>query len=62
MNGDKLVVAENPKVREVAERLHCIDHFYEQRDIPTEWSELSQGQRNKYLNYTMQLLKIWEQT
>jgi len=60
--GDKNLVAQNPQVRKVAERLHYIDYFYEQRPIPTDWLELSQGQRNKYLNYALQLLKIWEQT
>ena len=59
---DKLLVVENPQVRKVAERLHYIDYFYEQRPIPTDWPELSQGQRNKYLNYALQLVKIWEST
>ncbi len=59
---DKILVAENPQVRKVAERLHYIDYFYEQRPVPSIWLELSQGQRNKYLNYALQLLKIWEAT
>ncbi|MBA7550092.1 hypothetical protein ES705_42598 [subsurface metagenome] len=62
MVGEKLVVAQNPRVREVAERLHYIDYFYEQREVPQEWSLLSQAQQNKYLNYAVQLLKVWEQT
>lgn len=58
--SDKTLVAENPQVRKVAEKLHYIDYFYEQRDVPTDWLELSQSQRNKYLNYALQLLKVWE--
>lgn len=57
----ELLVAENPKVRKVAERLHYIDYFYEQREVPDEWVLLNQSQRNKYLNYTLQLLKLWEE-
>ena len=62
MASEKLVVTENPRVREVAERLHYIDYFYEQRDVPDDWSLLLQAQHNKYLNYAVQLLKVWEQT
>lgn len=62
MDSTKLLVAENPKVREVAERLHYIDYFYEQRPVPDDWSLLTQAQRNKYLNYALQLLKVWGQT
>ena len=58
---DKLLVPENPQVRKVAQRLHYIDYFYEQRQIPTDWDELTKAQRNKYLNYTLKLLKIWEE-
>ncbi len=61
MDSERLATAENPRVRRVAERLHYIDYFYEQRPVPTDWLELSQQQRNKYLNYALQLLKIWEQ-
>ena len=57
---DKNLVALNPQVRKVAERLHYIDYFYEQRPIATDWYTLTQTQRNKYLNYALQLLKIWE--
>lgn len=50
------------KTEQVARRLHYIDWFYEQREIPSEWDELLQSQRNKYLNYAMQVLKIAEET
>ena len=59
---DKNLVALNPQVRKVAERLHYIDYFYEQHPIATDWYTLTQRERNKYLNYALQLLKIWEET
>jgi len=59
MVHEKLIVAQNPRVREVAKRLHYIDYFYEQREVPQEWGLLSQAQRNKYLNYAFQLLQVW---
>ena len=49
------------KMISVAQRLHYIDWFYEQRPVPSDWTELSQSQRNKYTNYALQVLKIWEQ-
>lgn len=50
------------KREKIARRLHYIDTFYEQRDVSPEWDDLTQGQRNKYLNYAGQVLKIAEET
>jgi len=50
------------KAEKVARRLHYIDSFYKQMDIPSEWDELTQGQRNSYLNYAMQIIKIVQET
>jgi hypothetical protein len=50
------------KTEKVARRLHYIDYFYKQLEIPTEWEELTQGQRNSYLNYAMQIIKVVQET
>jgi len=58
--ADPALVTDNPLVKKVAERLHFIDYFYEQRPVAFDWNDLTQLQRNKYLIYALQLLKIWE--
>ncbi len=46
------------KTESIARKLHFIDYFMEQRPVPDDWDELSQAQRNKYLNYAGQVLEI----
>ncbi|MBA7694096.1 hypothetical protein ES703_102698 [subsurface metagenome] len=46
------------KREEVARKLHFIDWFMKQLPISSEWDELTQGERNSYLNYAGQVIHI----
>ena len=49
------------KREKVARRLRYIDYFYRQLTNISEWEALEQSQRNCYLNYASQLIKIIEE-
>ena len=49
------------KTEKIARRLHYIDWFYRQRPMPSDWDDLPQTERNQYLNFAMQVIKIAEE-
>ena len=51
------------KLEKIARRLHYIDWFYRQLpSLECEWENLKQSQRNQYLNFAQQIIKIIEET
>jgi hypothetical protein len=49
------------KTEQVARHLHYIDWFFKYLPLTSHWDELTQGQRNCYLNYAIQLIKIMQE-